>query len=163
MCFSFLFSVPSENSLSESLFFLMFFHFLPSHFDCLLKITQITDLYTMPISNGPSHFPVFVAPLHANHQRPPGYVPGRVAPVCLPPPAKAPPPPPVKPHGPPPVHRATFSVSEGNRCKQRKQRRNTFVCVGVSIAAFFITIVIFILRSGDVIDGEYKLFSLCNS
>lgn len=127
------------------------------------KTPQITDLYTMPTSNGHSHFPVFVAPLHANHQRPPGYVPGRVAPVRLPPPAKAPPPPPVKPHGPPPVHRATFSLSEENRCSLQ-QRRNTFICVGASFAAFFITLILILsLRSGDVFDGEYKLFSLCNS
>lgn len=113
----------------------------------------------MPTSDGPSHFPVFVAPLHANHQRPPGYVPGRVAPVRLPPPAKAPPPLPVKPHGPPPVHRATFSLSEESRGKERarslQQRRNTYICIGASTVAFFITLILILsLRSGDVFDGK---------
>uniref|UniRef100_H3CZP7 hyaluronoglucosaminidase n=1 Tax=Tetraodon nigroviridis TaxID=99883 RepID=H3CZP7_TETNG len=112
---------------------------------------------TMPTSDGPSHFPVFVAPQHANHPRPPGYVPGRVAPVRLPPPAKAPPPPPVKPHGPPPVHRATFSLSEESRGKERarslRQRRKTYICVGASTAAFFVTLILILsLRSGDVFD-----------
>ncbi|CAG01606.1 unnamed protein product, partial [Tetraodon nigroviridis] len=111
----------------------------------------------MPTSDGPSHFPVFVAPQHANHPRPPGYVPGRVAPVRLPPPAKAPPPPPVKPHGPPPVHRATFSLSEESRGKERarslRQRRKTYICVGASTAAFFVTLILILsLRSGDVFD-----------
>lgn len=121
----------------------------------------------MPTSDGPSHFPVFVAPQHANHQRPPGYVPGRVAPVRLPPPAKALPPPPVKPHGRPPVHRDTFSLSEEPRGKERarslQQRRNTYICVGVSAAAFLVTLILVLsLRSGNVFDGECKLFSSCN-
>uniref|UniRef100_A0A674MNE0 Cell migration inducing hyaluronidase 2 n=1 Tax=Takifugu rubripes TaxID=31033 RepID=A0A674MNE0_TAKRU len=111
----------------------------------------------MPTSDGPSHFPVFVAPLHAGHQRPAGYVPGRVAPVRLPPPAKAPPPPPVKPHGPAPLQRATFSLSEESRSRERardlQQRRNTFICVGASTGAFFITLLLVLsLRSGDVFD-----------
>lgn len=121
----------------------------------------------MPTSDGPSHFPVFVAPQHANHQRPPGYVPGRVAPVRLPPPAKALPPPPVKPHGRPPVQRDTFSLSEEPRGKERarslQQRRNTYICVGASAAAFLLTLILVLsLRSGDVFDGECKLFSSCN-
>ncbi|XP_029685424.1 cell surface hyaluronidase-like [Takifugu rubripes] len=111
----------------------------------------------MPTSDGPSHFPVFVAPLHAGHQRPAGYVPGRVAPVRLPPPAQAPPPLPVKPHGPAPLQRATFSLSEESRSRERardlQQRRNTFICVGASTGAFFITLLLVLsLRSGDVFD-----------
>lgn len=149
----------------------VFFFISPlSHSECLFfffVLSQTADFYTMPTSDGPSHFPVFVAPLHANHQRPPGYVPGRVAPVRLPPPAKAPPPLPVKPHGPPPVHRATFSLSEDSRGKERarslQQRRNTYICVGTSIAAFFVALILILsLRSGDVFDGECKLFSSCN-
>lgn len=121
----------------------------------------------MPTSDGPGRFPVFVAPQHANHQRPPGYVPGRVAPVRLPPPAKALPPPPGKPHGPPPIHRATFSLSEEPRGKARarslQQRRNTCICVGTSAAAFFVTLILILsLRSGDVFDGECKLLTSCN-
>lgn len=113
----------------------------------------------MPTSDGPSHFPVFVAPLHANHQRPAGYVPGRVAPVRLPPPAKAPPPPPVKPHGPAPVRRATFSLSEETRCRERagglQQRRNTLICAAVATGALFLTLLLVLtLRSGDAFDGE---------
>lgn len=114
----------------------------------------------MPTSDGPSRFPVFVAPPHANHQRSPGYVPGRVAPVRSPPPAKAPPPPPIKLHGPPPVRRATFSLSEENQHKEcargLRQRKNTFICVGVSTGVFFLTLILVLsLRSGDVFDGQY--------
>ncbi|XP_035514547.1 cell surface hyaluronidase [Morone saxatilis] len=111
----------------------------------------------MPTSDGPSRFPVFVAPPHANHQRSPGYVPGRVAPVRSPPPAKAPPPPPIKPHGPPPERQATFSLSEENQRRERaqnlQQRKNTFICFGVSIGAFFLTLILILcLTSGDVLD-----------
>ena len=114
----------------------------------------------MPTSDGPSRFPVFVAPPHANHQRSPGYVPGRVAPVRSPPPAKAPPPPPLKPHGPPPERRATFNLSEENQRRERaqnlQQRKNTFICCGVSVGAFFLTLIlIFSLSNGDVLDGQY--------
>lgn len=114
----------------------------------------------MPTSDGPSRFPVFVAPPHGNHQRSPGYVPGRVAPVRSPPPAKAPPPPPIKPHGPPPERRATFSLSEENQRRERaqsiQQRKNTFICFGVSIGAFFLTLILILsLTSGDVLDGQY--------
>nr|XP_033475597.1 cell surface hyaluronidase isoform X1 [Epinephelus lanceolatus] len=111
----------------------------------------------MPTSDGPSRFPVFVAPPHGNHQRSPGYVPGRVAPVRSPPPAKAPPPPPIKPHGPPPERRATFNLSEENQRRERaqslQQRKNTFICFGVSIGAFFLTLILVLsLTSGDVLD-----------
>lgn len=114
----------------------------------------------MPTSDGPSRFPGFVPPPHANHQRSPCYVPGRVAPVRSPPPAKAPPPPPIKPHGPPPERRATFNVSEENQRRERaqslQQRKNTFICFGVSMGAFFLTLILILsLTSGDVLDGQY--------
>uniref|UniRef100_A0A671VVW0 Cell migration inducing hyaluronidase 2 n=1 Tax=Sparus aurata TaxID=8175 RepID=A0A671VVW0_SPAAU len=110
----------------------------------------------MPTSDGPSRFPVF-APPNPNHQRSPGYVPGRVAPVRSPPPAKAPPPPPIKPHGPPPERRATFNLSEENQRRERaqslQQRKNTFICFGVSMGAFFLTLILILsLTSGDVLD-----------
>uniref|UniRef100_A0A8C5GDL4 hyaluronoglucosaminidase n=1 Tax=Gouania willdenowi TaxID=441366 RepID=A0A8C5GDL4_GOUWI len=92
----------------------------------------------MPASDGPSRypasrFPAFVAPPHSHHhQRCPGYVPGRVAPVRSPPPSKAPPPPPVKPHGLPLDRQATFSLSEENRRRghahRLQQRKNTLIC-----------------------------------
>ncbi|KAI3372441.1 hypothetical protein L3Q82_022934, partial [Scortum barcoo] len=119
----------------------------------------VADTYTMPTSDGPSRFPVFVAPPHGNHQRSPGYVPGRVAPVRSPPPAKAPPPPPIKPHGPTPERRATFNVSEENQHQEHaqslQQRKNTFICFGVSIGAFFLTLILILsLTSGDVLDAR---------
>uniref|UniRef100_A0A672JFI6 hyaluronoglucosaminidase n=1 Tax=Salarias fasciatus TaxID=181472 RepID=A0A672JFI6_SALFA len=95
----------------------------------------------MPTSDGPSRFPVFVAPPHSHHQRCPGYVPGRVAPVRSPPPAKAPPPPPIKPHGPPAARQATFNVSEENQRRERaqrlQQRKNTLICCGMSLSVKF--------------------------
>uniref|UniRef100_A0A8C3AU20 hyaluronoglucosaminidase n=1 Tax=Cyclopterus lumpus TaxID=8103 RepID=A0A8C3AU20_CYCLU len=111
----------------------------------------------MPTSDGPSRFPVFVAPRHGNHQRSPGYVPGRVAPVRSPPPTKAPPPPPIKPHGPRPERLATFNLSEENqrrgRAQSLQQRKNTFICFGVSIGAFFFTLILVLsLSVGDVLD-----------
>uniref|UniRef100_A0AAQ5ZQC8 hyaluronoglucosaminidase n=1 Tax=Amphiprion ocellaris TaxID=80972 RepID=A0AAQ5ZQC8_AMPOC len=113
----------------------------------------------MPTSDGPGRFPVFVAPPHGNHQRCPGYVPGRVAPVRSPPPAKAPPPPPIKPHGRPPAQQTTFSLSVENQRReraqslQRKQRKNTLICFGVSLGAFFLTLILVLsLTSGDVLD-----------
>uniref|UniRef100_A0A3Q3M2R7 hyaluronoglucosaminidase n=1 Tax=Mastacembelus armatus TaxID=205130 RepID=A0A3Q3M2R7_9TELE len=113
----------------------------------------------MPTSDGPSHFPAFVAPSHGNHQRSPGYVPGRVAPVRLPPSAKAPPPPPIKPHGPPPNRQASFSLSEENQRRERAQilqrRKNTLICFGVSMGVFFLTLILVLsLRTGDVFDGN---------
>ncbi|XP_060893875.1 cell surface hyaluronidase [Labrus mixtus] len=111
----------------------------------------------MPTNNGPGRLPIFVAPPNSNSQRSPGYVPGRVAPVRSPPPAKAPPPPPIKPHGPPLERQATFSVTEANqhreRAKSLQQRKNTFICCGVSIGAFFLTLILVLsLTSGDVLD-----------
>ncbi|TMS03907.1 Cell surface hyaluronidase [Larimichthys crocea] len=121
------------------------------------RTATVADTYTMPTSDGPSRFPGFVPPPHANHQRSPCYVPGRVAPVRSPPPAKAPPPPPIKPHGPPPERRATFNVSEENQRRERaqslQQRKNTFICFGVSMGAFFLTLILILsLTSGDVLD-----------
>ncbi|XP_034727140.1 cell surface hyaluronidase [Etheostoma cragini] len=111
----------------------------------------------MPTSDGPSRFPVFVAPPHGNHQRSPGYVPGRVAPVRSPPPAKAPPPPPMKPHGPPPQRPAAFNLTEGNQRRERaqnlQQRKNTVICFGVSMGAFFLTLILVLsLKVGDALD-----------
>ncbi|KAF0033406.1 hypothetical protein F2P81_013472 [Scophthalmus maximus] len=130
---------------------------------CILAVvdTLVAETYTMPTSDGPSHFPVFVPPPRGNHQRPPGYVPGRVAPVPSPPPAKAPPPPPLKPHGlpPPPQRPATFNLSEENQRRDRaqslQQRKNTLICFGVSMGALFLTLILFLsLTSGDMLDGR---------
>ncbi|CAM9116119.1 unnamed protein product [Lampetra planeri] len=111
----------------------------------------------MPTSDGSSRFPVFVPPPSSNHQRSPGYVPGRVAPVRSPPPAKAPPPPPIKPHGLQLERQATFSLSEENQRKERaqslRQRKNTLICFGISMGAFFFTLILVLsLTSGDYLD-----------
>ncbi|XP_057687315.1 cell surface hyaluronidase isoform X1 [Corythoichthys intestinalis] len=111
----------------------------------------------MPTSDGSSRFPVFAAPPKGNHQRSPGYVPGRVAPVRSPLPAKAPPPPPIKPHGLPPQRQATFILSEDNQrreCVQSpKLRKNTLICFGVSMGAFFLCLILVLsLTSGDILD-----------
>ncbi|XP_040051369.2 cell surface hyaluronidase [Gasterosteus aculeatus] len=114
----------------------------------------------MPTSDGPGRFPVFAAPPHGNHQRSPGYVPGRVAPVRSPPPAKAPPPPPpIKPHQPPPDRRATFTLSEENQRRERaqnlQQRKNTFICFGVSVGILVFTLILVLsISSGDVLDAN---------
>ncbi|TKS78920.1 Cell surface hyaluronidase [Collichthys lucidus] len=123
----------------------------------VVVVVRVADTYTMPTSDGPSRFPGFVPPPHANHQRSPCSLPGRVAPVRSPPPAKAPPPPPIKLHGPPPERRATFNVSEENQRRERaqslQQRKNTFICFGVSMGAFFLTLILILsLTSGDVLD-----------
>ncbi|CDQ71276.1 unnamed protein product [Oncorhynchus mykiss] len=109
----------------------------------------------MQISDGSSYFPVFVAPPNVTH-RSPGFVPGRVVPVHSPPPTKAPPPPPLKPIGPPPERRATFSLSEnGHRLERGQRKRNTLICFGISMGAFFFSIIlIHSLTSGDVLDGN---------
>lgn len=112
----------------------------------------------MPTSDGPSRIPVFASPPHANHQRSPGYVPGRVAPVRLPPPAKAQPPPPIKPHVPPPERRATFNLSEENQRRERarnlQQKKNTYICFGVSIGALVLTLILVLsLGHRDVFDS----------
>lgn len=118
----------------------------------------------MPTSDGPSRFPVFAAPPKGNHQRSPGYVPGRVAPVRSPPPAKAPPPPPIKPHGLPPQRQATLSLSEESQRREwaqsLRQRKNTLICFGVSMGAFFLSLILVLsLTSGDILDGKpYRSF-----
>lgn len=120
----------------------------------------------MPTSDGPSRFPVFVAPPHGNHQRCPGYVPGRVAPVRSPPPSKAPPPPPLKLHGSALQQQTTFSLSEENqhrgRAQSLQQRKNTLICFGVSLGAFFLTLILVLsLKSGHVLDGQYQSLFFC--
>ncbi|XP_041855255.1 cell surface hyaluronidase [Melanotaenia boesemani] len=111
----------------------------------------------MPTSDGPSRFPVFVAPSHGNHQRCPGYVPGRVAPARSPPPAKAPPPPPLKPRGSPREQQTTFSLQEEsqqrNLAQSFQQRKNSLICCGVSLGTFLLTLIlIFSLTSGYILD-----------
>ncbi|XP_061836545.1 cell surface hyaluronidase [Nerophis lumbriciformis] len=112
----------------------------------------------MPTSDGPSRFPVFAAPPQGHHPRPPGYVPGRVAPVRSPPPAKAPPPPPpIKPQGLAPQRQATFSLTDGNQDREHaqslQQRKNTLICLGVSMGAFLLTLILVLsLTSGDILD-----------
>ncbi|XP_037338853.2 cell surface hyaluronidase [Pungitius pungitius] len=113
----------------------------------------------MPTSDGPGRFPVFAAPPHGNHQRSPGYVPGRVAPVRSPPPVKAPPPPPMKPHRPPPNQRANFTLSEENqrreRAPSRQHNKNTLICIGVSIGALVITIILVLsISNGEALDAN---------
>ncbi|XP_008334972.1 cell surface hyaluronidase [Cynoglossus semilaevis] len=111
----------------------------------------------MPTSDGPGHFPVFVAPPNGNIQRSPNYVPGRVAPVRLPPPTKAPPPPPLKPPGPPPERVASLNLSEEKHRRERAQslqlRKNTLICFGVSVGALFFTLILVLsLTSGEILD-----------
>ncbi|XP_054628845.1 cell surface hyaluronidase isoform X1 [Dunckerocampus dactyliophorus] len=111
----------------------------------------------MPTSDGQSRFPVFVAPPQGNHQRSPGYVPGRVAPVRSPPSAKAPPPPPIKPHGLVQQRQATFNLSEENQRREHaqslQQRKNTLICFGVSMGAFLLSLILILsLTSGDILD-----------
>ncbi|KAK6312903.1 hypothetical protein J4Q44_G00162500 [Coregonus suidteri] len=109
---------------------------------------------TMQMSDGPGR--VFVAPPNGN-LRSSGYVPGRVVPVRSPPPAKAPPPPPPppKPIGPPPECLATFNLSEEGHHREcaQSRRKNTFICFGVSLGAFFLSLILILsLTSGDVLD-----------
>ncbi|MEQ2179350.1 hypothetical protein GOODEAATRI_023914 [Goodea atripinnis] len=113
----------------------------------------------MPTSDCPGHFPAFVAPSHSNHQRCPGYVPGRVAPVRSPTPSKGPPPPPLKPHGLRLEQRTAPSLSVENQRRvpslNLRQRKNTLICCGVSLSAFFLTLILVLsLTSGDELDGR---------
>lgn len=124
---------------------------------------QVADTYTMPTSDGPSRFPVFVPPPQGS-QRCPGYVPGRVAPVRSMPHAKTPPPPPIKPHGPPLGRQTRVTLSEENQRRedaqrlQQKLRKKTLICCGVSLGAFFLTLILVLsLRSGPELDGDYLL------
>ncbi|XP_024130905.1 cell surface hyaluronidase [Oryzias melastigma] len=111
----------------------------------------------MPTGDGTSRFPVFLG--SSNHPRCPGYVPGRVAPVRSPPPAKAPPPPPLKPHSLSLEQQPTSSFSAENQRRERVQklqrRKNTLICCGVSLGAFFLTLIlVFCLKSRNVLDGN---------
>ncbi|XP_004544397.3 cell surface hyaluronidase isoform X1 [Maylandia zebra] len=112
----------------------------------------------MPTSDGPSRFPVFVPPPQGS-QRCPGYVPGRVAPVRSMPHAKTPPPPPIKPHGPPLGRQTRVTLSEENQRRedaqrlQQKLRKKTLICCGVSLGAFFLTLILVLsLSSGPELD-----------
>ncbi|KAM6930279.1 cell surface hyaluronidase [Xenentodon cancila] len=110
----------------------------------------------MPTNDGPNRFPVFLAPSHGNHQRCPGYVPGRVAPVRSPPPAKAPPPPPLKARGSTQEQRPTLGLSEESQLRELaqslQQKKNTLICCGVSLGAFFLTLILVLsLKSGNVL------------
>lgn len=153
------------DALSDHIIYIIWIHvinvfciFFLFHFISFsVFLSQVADTYTMPTSDGPSHFPLFVAPPNGNHQRSPGYVPGRVAPVRLPLPAKPPPPPPIKPHGLQLDRQAPLSLSEGNqqRAQSLQQRKNTLICCGVSMFAFFLTLIlIFSLVRRDVLDGQ---------
>lgn len=124
-------------------------------------VFQVADTYTMPTSDGPSRFPVFVPPPQGS-QRCPGYVPGRVAPVRSMPHAKTPPPPPIKPHGPPLGRQTRVTLSEENQRRedaqrlQQKLRKKTLICCGVSLGAFFLTLILVLsLSSGPELDGDY--------
>ncbi|XP_076855130.1 cell surface hyaluronidase isoform X2 [Brachyhypopomus gauderio] len=104
----------------------------------------------MQMNNG--HLPVFVAPANGSA----GYVPARVAPVRSPTPTKAPPPPPLKPLAPPPTRPPPLHPSEVRVRRERaqnKQRKNTYICTGVFLGAFFLTLILILsLTSGDVLD-----------
>ncbi|CAL8250805.1 unnamed protein product [Boreogadus saida] len=114
----------------------------------------------MPTDDSAGRFPAFTPPPNGRHQRSPGYVPGRVAPIRSPPPTKAPPPPPPpsKPRGPPPErHTATFNLSEDRRRREHAlnllRRRNTFICFGVSFGVLFLTLILVLsLTDGEVLD-----------
>ncbi|XP_029017539.1 cell surface hyaluronidase isoform X2 [Betta splendens] len=112
------------------------------------------DALAMPTSDGSGHYPAFVAPPRGTHQRSPGYVPGRVAPVRRPPPTKAPPPPPAKPHGRPRApHAASMEAPGRQRLQILQQRRNTLICCGVSAAAFLLALIlVFSLARRHVLD-----------
>lgn len=114
----------------------------------------------MPTSDCPGRFPAFVPPPHSSHQRCPGYVPGRVAPARPPTPAKAPPPPPFKPHVLRLEQRTTPSSSVENQRRETHlsllQRKNTLICCGFSLGAFFLTLILVLsLTSGEEFDGWY--------
>ncbi|XP_015254408.1 PREDICTED: transmembrane protein 2 [Cyprinodon variegatus] len=111
----------------------------------------------MPTSDCPGRFPAFVPPPHSSHQRCPGYVPGRVAPARPPTPAKAPPPPPFKPHVLRLEQRTTPSSSVENQRRETHlsllQRKNTLICCGFSLGAFFLTLILVLsLTSGEEFD-----------
>ncbi|XP_066513496.1 cell surface hyaluronidase-like [Hoplias malabaricus] len=106
----------------------------------------------MQVNNGPGRLPVFVPSSNGST----GYTPGRVAPVRSPPPTKAPPPPPLKTLAPPPSHPVAFHLSEAQSQRehaQNRQRKNTYICTGVSLGALLLTLILVLsLTSGEVID-----------
>ncbi|KAG9331493.1 hypothetical protein JZ751_018896 [Albula glossodonta] len=111
---------------------------------------------TMQVNDGPHRAPIFMPPSNGTSHRSPGYVPGRIAPVRSPPPPKIPPPPPLKPAAPP-ERQATFTLSEEEQKRERasslRKRRNTLVCFAVSLASFFLVLVLVLtLMSADVLD-----------
>ncbi|XP_035382477.1 cell surface hyaluronidase isoform X1 [Electrophorus electricus] len=98
------------------------------------------------------HLPVFVAPANGSA----GYTAGKVVPGRLPVPTKAPPPPPLKRLSPPPARPPPLHPSEDKARRehaQNLQRKNTYICTGVFLGAFFLTLIfILCLTSGDVLD-----------
>ncbi|KAI1900050.1 hypothetical protein AGOR_G00046010 [Albula goreensis] len=110
----------------------------------------------MQVNDGPHRVPIFMPPSNGTSHRSPGYVPGRIAPVRSPPPPKIPPPPPLKPAALP-ERQATFTLSEEEQKRERasslRKRRNTLVCFAVSLASFFLVLVLVLtLMSADVLD-----------
>uniref|UniRef100_A0A8C9T704 Cell migration inducing hyaluronidase 2 n=1 Tax=Scleropages formosus TaxID=113540 RepID=A0A8C9T704_SCLFO len=105
----------------------------------------------MQVNNGPA--PIFLPPSNGSNHRPPGYVPGRIAPVRSPPPPKMAAPP--KPSGGS-QHQATFVVSDQQRREHVHglvQRKNAFICCATSLAAFFLVLILVLsLTSADILD-----------
>uniref|UniRef100_A0AAY4CTU2 G8 domain-containing protein n=1 Tax=Denticeps clupeoides TaxID=299321 RepID=A0AAY4CTU2_9TELE len=111
----------------------------------------------MQVSDGSGRIPVFVPPPNGNSHRSPGYAPGRIVPFRTPPPPKAAPPPPLKPSVVPPPGPVTFNLSEEGQQRERAQSlrrtKNSFICVGVATAAFFLCLIVVLsLTSRDVLD-----------
>lgn len=112
----------------------------------------------MQVNDGPSSYPIFVAPANGNAQRSSGYVPGRIVPVRSPPPTKAPPPPPLKPKPQvtPPARPPVLNLTEDDSRRERaqnQQRKNTYICAGVFFGLFFLTLILVLsLTSKDVLD-----------
>uniref|UniRef100_A0A8C4RLB9 Cell migration inducing hyaluronidase 2 n=1 Tax=Erpetoichthys calabaricus TaxID=27687 RepID=A0A8C4RLB9_ERPCA len=101
----------------------------------------------MQTSDGVCLSPVFLPPSHGSNQRPSGYVPGRVVPL------RSPPPPKIKPcnEGSSTV---TFASDERNRerAAEIKRRKNSFICIAVSLFAFFIVLILSLTLSTRSID-----------
>ncbi|KAI7813586.1 cell surface hyaluronidase [Triplophysa rosa] len=110
----------------------------------------------MQVNDGPSSLPIFVAPVNGNAQRSSGYVPGRIVPVRSPPPTKAPPQPSLKSQATPPARPLVFNLSEDESRRERaqnRQRKNTYICVGVFFGLFFLVLILILgLTSKDVLD-----------